>query len=122
MSERQIIEIPQPPELEPLPMAAEGERKVGVFDEIRVGKIVITKTADGGAGIWFGSPHQGHMISIFDCSGQVGVGIYTKGANGPTNICLVIDPKDGSGSIQFAQGKEHVNLDFDDVKKLLEAK
>ena len=60
------------------------------------------------------------MVAIFDCSGQVGVGVYQKRPKGPTNICLYVD-QEGNGSIQFANAKgEAEMLSFDDVKRLKE--
>lgn len=103
---------------------ADPSRNVVEADEVRVGPLVITKTPEGGAGIWIGNT-RGPMIAVFrigkDGGDQTGVGIYAPGANGPCNVCLGVDNQ-GAGYIQFARGREVVNLTFDDVKKLTESK
>jgi hypothetical protein len=101
---------------------AEGaaERKIIEADEIRVGPLVIVRTGDGGAGIWIGDGKRKACVAIFNVPGQEGVGLYAKGSPGPCNVCLGVDPTDGSGFIQFARGQEAVYLTFEMIKRLAE--
>jgi hypothetical protein len=98
-------------------------KNVIVADEVHVGPLVITKTPDGGVGIWFGTAKNGPMISLFQTKGkcgETGVGIYARGAVGPCRVCLCLD-QDEAGAIQFARGEEVVFLTFDMVKKLAQS-
>lgn len=92
------------------------ERKVIEADEIRVGPLVITKTPDGGAGIWLGDEKKGPMIAVYQTANQTGVGVYCKGGKGLT--CFSVD-ENGDGMIQFAKADGEVAyLTFEQVKNL----
>lgn len=110
------VQLPQP-----VGAAGSSPRNVGVFDEIRVGPILITSRGDE-AGIWIGTGQDRAMIAIFSTPTQTGVGIYEKGIKGPCGICLYLD-QEGAGCIQFADDDgRFVSLGLDDVKRLLAGK
>lgn len=103
----------------------EGEqRRVAEFDEIRVGPILITAYDKDSAGIWIGTARDRPMIAIFYTPSQVGIGIYEKGAPGPTNICLHLD-HEGAGTVQFSndggtsKGGDFASLSLESARKLL---
>ena len=90
------------------------EPKIIEADEIRVGPIRITKTPDGGGGIWIG---DAPLIALFSVPGQTGVGVYPNQNGGPCT-CITVD-QDGKGMIQFnGPNGEVAYLTFDQVKAM----
>ncbi len=107
---------PPPPE-----MHATGDRVVIVADEIRVGPLVISASNKGkDAGLWIGTGRDRDMVAIWSNEWGVGVGIYQKKPDGPTDVCLYVDGN-GDGAIQFTDNDGKVySLTLADVKKIAE--